>query len=173
MVAMSVELLTKDFSVYVQPHQSSSWSPVTLPSPWGRVCPCSVWRWGTPAPWSSGAPSTTATGCCPSPCPPPAAPGSTWMAPSSYRRWTNFKVVNVLYRNQLVPNYIHDERKFNNIINTHVIPVNNYEWAKRTKFLLAVIYGSPCHIKSALKPLKKSEKCEIKMYDHFSTSWIV
>ena len=33
--------------------------------------------------------------------------------------------VNVMYCNQMGPNYKHDERKFKNIINTHVIPANS------------------------------------------------
>ena len=48
-----------------------------------------------------------------------------------------------------------------------------YEWAKRTKFLLAVIYGSACRHSIGSKTFKKIGKCEIKMYDHFRTSWIV
>ena len=33
-----------------------------------------------------------------------------------------------------------------------------------------VITKRPVDIKLTLKPLKNSEKCEIKMYDHFRTS---
>ena len=44
-----------------------------------------------------------------------------------------------------------------------------YGLAKRTKFLLAVVYGSYI---TALKPLRKLEKCWIHLYDHFRTSWI-
>ena len=48
-----------------------------------------------------------------------------------------------------------------------------YEWAKRTKFLLTVMYGSPRRHSDISKTFKnKSEKIEIKFYDHFRTNWI-
>ena len=51
---------------------------------------------------------------------------------------------------------------------------NYYEWAKRTKILLAVIYGSPGrHSNSSKFILKKSEKMEIHLCDHLRTSWII
>ena len=49
-----------------------------------------------------------------------------------------------------------------------------FECAKRTKFLLDVIYGSPRRHSSALKLLKKIwKKIEKNSYDHFRTSWII
>ena len=45
-----------------------------------------------------------------------------------------------------------------------------YEWAKRTKFLLTVIYGATRrHSNSSKTFLKNIEKIEIKLYDHFRT----
>ena len=50
----------------------------------------------------------------------------------------------------------------------------NYEWAKWTRFILAVVYGSSRRrSNSSIKPLKKSEKIEINLYAHFRTSPII
>ena len=46
-----------------------------------------------------------------------------------------------------------------------------YEWAKRTKFLKAVIYVSPRR-HSNRKPLEEIGKSRNTVYDHFRTSWI-
>ena len=49
-----------------------------------------------------------------------------------------------------------------------------YEWAKQMNFILAVTYGSPRRYWNSSKTfMKKSEKIEINVYDHFRTSWIV
>ena len=49
--------------------------------------------------------------------------------------------------------------------------MNYYEWVKRMKFLLAVIYiGRLDDIQIALKPLNISEKIEINLYGHFRIS---
>ena len=47
------------------------------------------------------------------------------------------------------------------------------EWAKRTKFLLAVLYGLPSRHSNSSKTLKKSEKIEIHFYGPLRTSWII
>ena len=47
-----------------------------------------------------------------------------------------------------------------------------YEWAKRTKFLLTVIYGSACWHSIRSKTFTKIGKMWDKMCDHFRTSWI-
>ena len=47
---------------------------------------------------------------------------------------------------------------------------NYYEWANRTNFLLAVIYGSARRRSIGSKTFKKSEKIEIKFNVHFRTS---
>ena len=62
-------------------------------------------------------------------------------------------------------------RKVYQITMTKQSKSNNYEWAKQTKFLLAVINGSPRRHWNSLNPLKKIEKIEINLYDHFRTSW--
>ena len=49
-----------------------------------------------------------------------------------------------------------------------------YEWAKRTKFLLTVMYGSPRRHTNISKTFeKKCKKYEIHFYDHFMTRWII
>ena len=57
-------------------------------------------------------------------------------------------------------------------VNNSIVKVSiiSNELAKRTKFLLAVIYGSACRHSIRSKTFKKIGKCEIKMYDHFMTS---
>ena len=59
---------------------------------------------------------------------------------------------------------------------TNEVPIDDhredsYEWAKRTKFLLTVMYRSRQRHSNSSKPLRKSEK--IHFYDNFRTSLIV
>ena len=49
----------------------------------------------------------------------------------------------------------------------------NYEWGKRTKFLLAVIYGLPRRHSNRSKTFKKIAKIKINYHDHFMTNWII
>ena len=49
----------------------------------------------------------------------------------------------------------------------------DYEWTKRTKFLLVVIYRSPRRHSSSSKTFKKSENIDTKFYDHFRDNWII
>jgi len=65
------------------------------------------------------------------------------------------KVVNVLYRNEMGPNYKHDERKFKNIINTHVIPANNVN-------LKVLIY---CRNRKLRNMVMKNKMCDSHVTD--------
>ena len=48
---------------------------------------------------------------------------------------------------------------------TLYIQLTNHEWAKWTKFLLAVVYGSPQRPSNSSKTLRKSEKLETHFYE--------
>ena len=52
--------------------------------------------------------------------------------------------------------------------------VYNYEWAKQTNFLLAILYRSPRRHSISSEAFKEDrKKCEIHFYDHSRISWII